>query len=73
MTYLGVNLHQIVLLFVNNIFVIEQYAEQEIVHATQEHLVEGLLGTVLPVVAGDVHGLYFVPVVMSYWIIGAWQ
>ena len=61
MTYLGVNLHQIVLLFVNNIFVIEQYAEQEIVHATQEHLVEGLLGAVLPVVSGDVHSLHFIP------------
>ena len=58
---LGVNLHQIILLFVNDIFVVEQNPEQQIVHSTQEHLVERLLRAVLPVVTGDVHGLYFVP------------
>ena len=58
---LGVNLHQIILLFVNDIFVVEQNPEQQIVHSTQEHLVERLLRAVLPVVPGDVHSLHFIP------------
>ena len=59
--YLGVHLHQIVLLLVYDVFVVEQHAEQQVVHTAQQHLVERLLRVVLPVVAGDVHCFHFVP------------
>ena len=55
------NFHQIILLFVDNIFVIEKNPQQEIVNTTQEHLVERLLRAILPVVPGDVHSLHFIP------------
>ena len=54
------DLHEIILLLVDDVLVVEQHPEQEVVHPAQQHLVEGLLSVVLPVVAGDVHGLHLV-------------